>query len=362
MQSRINHQLLKRLPFLSVLPWLLAALAGLPQANAANIEILPPTRILICLGDTLHLQALVSPNSLPITWTPNDGSITPLSDSSVIVMPQQATWYYAQVNDASGPAIDSVFIDVQEVFVDIAPVEEQGRCADEPFLLTATSNVEGTFTWTPPNLLTESLVGDTVLANVRDTTLYTASILAECGIAKDTIRIFAQESPEINIFCFNLNTENPLLVEGQESDIFVLPNNFPGAEFVWEDGETDPNRTVLPTSPASTYSVTVTYPNGCIRMASKTFSFALLPNAFVPDGPVPNNFFTPLIFAEIDIQEFKIYNRWGQLVYDNETPDLGWDGTHNGQPATSDVYLYQLILVQASGKETIFRGNVTLIR
>lgn len=362
MQSRKHHRLLRPFLFSSLFPLLLAALTGLPPAHAANIEILPPSRTLICLGDTLHLLAKVTPTPLPITWGPNDGSITPLSDSSVIVMPQQGTWYYAQVMDDSGIAIDSVFIDVQEVEVNIAPVEGQGLCAKDPYQLIATSNVEGTFTWTPPNLLTEDLVGDTVFANVRDTTLYTVSLRAECGIVTDTTRIFVQENPEINIFCFNLNTENPLLIENQETDLFVLPNNTPGAEFVWDDGETVTERTVIPAAPATTYAVTVTYPNGCTRTASKTFSFALLPNAFIPDGPPPNNFFTPLIFAELEIKEFKIYNRWGQLVYNNDYPETGWDGTVNGKPSASDVYLYQLIIVQASGKETFFRGNVTLIR
>ena len=59
--------------------------------------------------------------------------------------------------------------------------------------------------------------------------------------------------------------------------------------------------------------------------------------------------------------EFRIYNRWGQLVYDNDTPETGWDGNVNGNPAPSDVYVYKIVLNLPDGQveET---GEVTLIR
>ena len=71
-----------------------------------------------------------------------------------------------------------------------------------------------------------------------------------------------------------------------------------------------------------------------------------------------------LIHKSIDrLDEFKIFNRWGQLVFDAQgDPEATWDGTLDGQPQDSDTYL---VIVKGVGAyETYFelQRNVTLIR
>ncbi|HQU60982.1 MAG TPA: gliding motility-associated C-terminal domain-containing protein, partial [Saprospiraceae bacterium] len=61
--------------------------------------------------------------------------------------------------------------------------------------------------------------------------------------------------------------------------------------------------------------------------------------------------------------DFRVYNRWGQLVYDNETPDTGWDGTFDGKPQPSDVYFYIIGYRLLNGFEPKpLKGDVTLLR
>ncbi len=64
----------------------------------------------------------------------------------------------------------------------------------------------------------------------------------------------------------------------------------------------------------------------------------------------------------IEILEFRVYNRWGKLLYDNEDPSNGWDGTDNGEPAPSDVYVYYIVIRYPDGQEFTEQGDVTLIR
>ena len=60
-----------------------------------------------------------------------------------------------------------------------------------------------------------------------------------------------------------------------------------------------------------------------------------MPNAFTPDGDGVNDFFDVLFTAEgtdmvvergqVEVTRFQIFNRWGNRVYSNDTPNQGWD-------------------------------------
>ena len=91
-----------------------------------------------------------------------------------------------------------------------------------------------------------------------------------------------------------------------------------------------------------------------------------LPNLFTPNGNGANDFFGPVIIngtgqEEVIITTFKIYNRYGELVYDNTNPQ-GWNGNFNAEGAPPEVYAYY-IEIDISGCERITRkGGVTLMR
>ncbi|MFN8294461.1 MAG: gliding motility-associated C-terminal domain-containing protein [Chitinophagales bacterium] len=66
-----------------------------------------------------------------------------------------------------------------------------------------------------------------------------------------------------------------------------------------------------------------------------------MPAAFSPNGDSKNDTYYSVFFDSLlTVREFRIYNRWGQLIYDN--PTLGWDGNYKGEPQPSDVYTYYI--------------------
>lgn len=89
------------------------------------------------------------------------------------------------------------------------------------------------------------------------------------------------------------------------------------------------------------------------------------PTAFTPDGDGNNDFFRPVqATANLNVSEFRIYNRWGQLVYNDPNNFLtGWDGTFNGQPQPRDVYMFVFVYTMP-GQTTpiVLKGEVTLVR
>jgi gliding motility-associated-like protein len=87
----------------------------------------------------------------------------------------------------------------------------------------------------------------------------------------------------------------------------------------------------------------------------------LIPNAFTPNGDGANDQFRPITTegGEV-IGKLTIYNRWGQKLFESRN-NVFWDGTIDGQAATSDVYVY-LIEVQCGELIASRVGEVTLIR
>lgn len=92
--------------------------------------------------------------------------------------------------------------------------------------------------------------------------------------------------------------------------------------------------------------------------------FEGIPNAFTPNNDGFNDRFVPLGIIEQNVLEFKIFNRWGQAVYDN--PNInnsgGWDGTFQGVQQPSESYIYLLRYHIQGQEEIVLRGEVTLIR
>jgi len=91
-----------------------------------------------------------------------------------------------------------------------------------------------------------------------------------------------------------------------------------------------------------------------------------LPNVFNPDGNGLNDFFVPCGCDEcgcpedkykfVDRIDLKIFNRWGQLVFETTDPDINWDGKYfrNGQDVAQGVYYYvcEVFMIRLTGIET----------
>lgn len=86
-----------------------------------------------------------------------------------------------------------------------------------------------------------------------------------------------------------------------------------------------------------------------------------VPNAFTPGRYGQNSVLKVMGFGIINMT-FRIYNRWGKLVFQSNDPDVGWDGTYGGTPQPMDVYGYTLEANFSNGKHVSKKGDITLIR
>ena len=105
---------------------------------------------------------------------------------------------------------------------------------------------------------------------------------------------------------------------------------------------------------------------GCIGTSSvlvkvyKGVTF-YIPNAFTPNGDGINDTFKA-IAPGIQTNYFRIYNRWGKLIFESHNANNGWDGKYLGMPQPTAVYVWIIKGVDVTGKIISLRGTVTLIR
>jgi gliding motility-associated-like protein len=146
----------------------------------------------------------------------------------------------------------------------------------------------------------------------------------------------------------------------------------------WSNGATlSCNNCQMPNafpSNSTTYTLLVTDTNGCTASASVRVTVSKRRNVFIPDAFTPNAdglndkfvIFTGRGVAEIPF--FKVYNRWGSLMFqaENINPEIsdqtGWDGKFNGEMMDMGVYIYTAQVRFLDGTVLLYRGEVTMIR
>ncbi|MEI9957544.1 MAG: PKD domain-containing protein [Ferruginibacter sp.] len=145
--------------------------------------------------------------------------------------------------------------------------------------------------------------------------------------------------------------------------------------YIWDfgDGETtnEVNPTHLYNSTGTFHVVLATFNDaGCSDTARhdvETIIKPLLdvPNAFTPGRFAGGHFNNGIIKVEgfgIDKMMWRIYNRWGQLVFATTNLKQGWDGTFKGVLQPMDVYAYTLDVEFTDGKKLRKTGDITLLR
>ena len=87
-----------------------------------------------------------------------------------------------------------------------------------------------------------------------------------------------------------------------------------------------------------------------------------LPTAFSPNNDGENDVFRPVNFNTNYLKSFRVFNRWGQTIYESAVEPT-WDGTYNNEPQPRDVYMYviEYQMPQDNGVQ-IKKGQFTLIR
>ncbi len=114
----------------------------------------------------------------------------------------------------------------------------------------------------------------------------------------------------------------------------------------------------------------VTSPEGCRNEVCKPIIFVeefliFVPNTFTPDGDEFNNIFKPVIppGMVLDDYTFKVYNRWGEVMFESHDVEFGWDGTYHEVPVKEGVYTWTIVAKGGGDKKSReAEGHVNMLR
>ena len=212
-------------------------------------------------------------------------------------------------------------------------------------------------------------------AGTFDVTL-TESVDANCaGTTLNTGMITINQSPVAD-FSFSQNPVDMLypLVD------FINRSSPAATSFSWNFGDnsigstaTTPQYLFALNTPTD-YNVTLAAiaTNGCTDSITKVLTVSesvlmYIPNAFTPNGDELNNSFVPAIFSGVDPENYnlKIYSRLGELVFESNDPEIGWDGDYGSGKGLAQTGLYTFKLqygTKEKDEKRLVLGHVTLMR
>ncbi len=225
------------------------------------------------------------------------------------------------------------------------------------------------YTWIPGTGLSSPNVYNP-LASPDVTTRYLAiAQLAGCIPDSNYVMITVHQLPTVDA------GPDQTLLSGSEAQITA--KGYLVYKWAWGNGESLSCDSC--SNPVATMSVTTTYPVtvysdfGCVNSDTITIrlfcdqSQIFVPNTFTPNGDGQNDVFYPRGKGVSVIKSFRIYNRWGELLFERTNLDINdvasaWDGTYQGEVLKPDVYVYIVTALCDSGEPLSVKGDVTLIK
>ncbi len=312
----------------------------------------------ICLTDT----AFARPESdgLHYSWTPT-GTILNDTIKHAQFVPDQNTTY--QVIASIGKCSSRSNFRVNTIPYPIAFAgNDTTICFPKSHQLLASGG--SIYNWSPPNFLNNPKISNPV-SNTPESIRYIVQVNDVLGCPK----------PKYD--SVTITVENPIADAGPADTAIVvnqpLQLNGTGAQFYsWSppNGLNNPDisNPIALLSESQKYTLKVETAIGCFSTDTinvtvyKVKPDLYVPNAFTPNKDGKNDIFSPIPIGIRTLNFFKIYNRLGQLVYNTKTQKQGWDGTFNGQPQDTGVFVWMAEGVDYLGKVIFKKGTVTLLR
>ena len=183
-----------------------------------------------------------------------------------------------------------------------------------------------------------------------------------------------------SIICINPTPKagisaNPTTLDTSNPETEIINTSTGASSYEWNMGDNglysffQPGMYTYPMYTLNEFIITLTATSdkGCVDTAMYKIFFDnslifYVPTAFTPDGNEYNNVFKPILTSIVAEYNLQIYNRWGELIFESNDKEVGWDGSYNGRMTQNGTYNW-VIKIKTDGTQThVKRGSVTLIR
>jgi gliding motility-associated-like protein len=299
-----------------------------------------------------------------------EGDTTFLSaEPEVLVMPNGSTQYLLTMTDEFGCSqLDSIHIANQPIITFLP--ESFAICLGDTIELQITNLLGNslTYEWSPEVVILEGAnTADPLVAPVFDQEFsVTITNSLGCTATSGTQVLVTQNIPPLDIIA-----EPDTVFQSGEVQLEATFDT--GYTYEWSPATGLNNISIFDplaqVDSSITYQLMVKDESGCTNEDSITIRvitdclppFIYVPNAFSPNGDNLND----ELFVRgntIDELYFAIYNRWGQLVFETDNQNVGWNGTFKGKDLPPDSFGYYLEVRCFNGETYFEKGNISLIR
>lgn len=324
-------------------------LNGCIDSTSTIITINPLPIVLITGNDTIcdgTTANLIVAGASTYVWS------TGATSTTISVFPTTTTTY-----TAIGTSIDGC-IDSAQFIVNVTPLPiasiNGANSVCEGDIINLTANGGTSYLW--------NTLETTALIAIAPTDTTTYSVIVTANGCSDTASTTINWIPLPSISAYS----DTAIMLGQSTPIFAQGI----APFVWSPIEglscsTCANPTATPEK--TTIYCVKNQENGCENTAcvtvfvDETCGEVFVPNAFSPNGD-GNNDCLKVYSNCLEKILFRVYSRWGAMIYETEDVEDCWDGMYNNSSLNSGVYVYTVKAKLTNGEEIELKGDVTLFK
>jgi len=314
----------------------------------------------ICQTDTIRLNTVS--DGLYYQWTPS----TYLNFSNIknpLATPLNSTTYTVVSSIGKCSSTDDITITV-------VPYPNASAGADIAVCtgFSAQLNASGgsIYAWSPAAFLNDSSIPNPISQKPTASIQYIVTVRDNLGCpkpVKDSVWVIV--APPV---VANAGPSDTTVVLGQP-----LQLNATGADsYIWSPATwlSNPgisNPLALPQDDI-TYMLTATTAQGCIGTdfinvkLYKVDPDLYVPTAFSPNGDGLNDVLKPILLGMKELHYFKVFNRWGKLLFSTTQKDTGWDGKFNGKAQDAATYIWMAEGVNYKGELREKKGYTILVK
>ena len=288
----------------------------------------------LCQGETLMLD--VTTANATYLWQDN-------STNSTFNVAQQGI-YWVEVTNSCGSSFDTINVSyTPSLNIDLG--NDTTLCQGETLMLDVTT-ANATYLWQDNST--------NPILNVTEQGTYWVEVADGCGNLSDTINVSYILSPTITL------GNDTILCQGE---ILTLDAANSNATYLWQDNSINPTLNV---AEQGTYWVEVE--NNCgigfdtiVITIDDCDCILYIPNSFTPNFDNKNDHFFPIFECDITEYTFSILNRWGEIIFETNSPTNSWNGNYKGEICKTGVYIY-ILKYKHKGIYQKKYGNVNLLR
>ncbi len=332
--------------------WVEVTVGPCSNSDTLNINYVNPPTVNIgndttlCPGQTILLNAATANSTY--AWQNNSVNATFTVATAGI--------YWVDVTAGSCAAVrDSIIVS----YINASSVNlgnDTSLCPGQSILLNATQP-GASYLWQDGSI--DSIYIVTTSGN------YHVNVTISICNAADTVSVIYYPLPFVNLGVDTIKCPD---------DVLVLNAQNSASTYLWHNSSfnsgyqyTTPSISI---TDSATYWVDVT--NVCataidtIHVGFKICDCNIfVPTAFTPNGDEMNDVFQPKFVCDFISYDFRIFNRWGELIYSTTDKTAGWDGTYHGLKENTGVFVWVLIYKYYDGDvgtEGQLKGDVTLLK